>query len=194
LSSEFRCSGRSIWAYGCRNVAAFDRAVGEKGAATKVADEFQATKANEAAKFGRLQADLNDVTAREWLNTTLGNIDAIRAAAHIDPTSPTTQAVEQWQTQISERQRLAASGTLRAQASADDASAEYLRTAGAFAQQQSYLKAGIDVLGAASKWSGSAGAGSLGTGGMGLPAGAAAGGLYQGRFSPDIQIQYCRGR
>jgi hypothetical protein len=150
----------------------------QKGAATQAADEFQANKANEAAKYGRLQADLNDTTYRERLNTTLGNIDAIRAAAHVDPTSPTTAAVEQWQTQISERQRLAASGTLRAQASADDASAEYLRKKGAYAQQEGYLNAATDVAGAASKWGGSAGGGSLGSGGMGLPAGAATGGLY----------------
>src|SRR3979409_1589014 len=76
----------------------------EKGAATQASDEFQADQATEHAKFGRLQADLADTTARERLNTSLGNIDAIRAAAHVDPTSPTTQAVEQWQTQISERQ------------------------------------------------------------------------------------------
>jgi hypothetical protein len=150
----------------------------EKGAATQAADNFQADKATEAAKFGRLQADLSDTTMTEKLNTTLGNIDAIRAAAHVDPTSPTTGAVEQWQTELSERQRLAAGGTLRAQASADDASAEYLRKAGAFAQQQSYLNAGIDVLGAASKWGGTGSGGSLGSGGMGLPSGAATGGLY----------------
>jgi hypothetical protein len=117
----------------------------EKGAATQASDEFQADKANEAAKFGRLQADLTDTTSRERLNTTLGNIDAIRAAAHVDPTSPTTSAVEAWQTQISERQRLAASGTQRAQAATDDASANYLRQAGQFAQTQGYLNAGIDV-------------------------------------------------
>lgn len=117
----------------------------EKGAATQSSDEFQADKAAENAKFGRLQADLSDATSRERLNTTLGNIDAIRAAAHVDPTSPTTGAVEQWQTEISERQRLATSGTLRSQASADDASAAYLKEAGQFAQTQGYLQAGIDV-------------------------------------------------
>jgi hypothetical protein len=148
----------------------------EKGAATQSADEFQADKATEAAKFGRLQADLNDTTSRERLNTTLGNIDAIRADAHVDPTSPTTAAVEQWQTQISERQRLATSGTLRAQASEDDASAAYLRSAGAFAQKQSYLTAAARVAGADFALGSSSGG--LGTGGMGLPAGAATGGLY----------------
>lgn len=117
----------------------------EKGAATQSADDFKAAQANEAAKFGRLQADLSDTTSHERLNTTLGNIDAIRAAAHVDPTSPTTAAVEDWQTQISERQRLATSGTLRSQANTDDASADYLRKAGQFAQEQGYLNAGIDV-------------------------------------------------
>jgi hypothetical protein len=150
----------------------------EKGAATQASDEFQADKATEAAKFGRLQADLTNTTALERINTTLGNIDAIRAAAHVDPTSPTTAAVEDWQTEISNRQRLAAVGTLRSQASADDASAAYLRKAGSFAQSQAYLSAAVGVAGAASKWGGVAGGGSLGTGGMGLPAGAATGGLY----------------
>lgn len=123
----------------------------EKGAATQSSDEFQADKATQNAQFGRLQADLNDTTAREKLNTTLGNIDAIRAAAHVDPTSPTTGAVEQWQTEISERQRLATSGTLRTQAATDDASATYLRQSGQYAQSQGYLNAGIDILGGVAK-------------------------------------------
>jgi hypothetical protein len=166
-------SGTSLLALG---LSAF--ADVEKGAGQQAADNFQADRATEAAKFGRLQADLADTTAHEKLNVQLGNIDAIRAAAHIDPTSPTTAAVEQWQTEISERQRLATSGTLRAQAATDDASAAYLRKLGSYAQQQGYLNAGIDILGGASKWGGGAGGGSLGTGGMGLPAGAATGGLY----------------
>jgi hypothetical protein len=147
----------------------------EKGAATQASDEFQADKAAEHAKFGRLQADLADTSYREKLNTTLGNIDAVRAASHVDPTSPTTQAVEGWQTEISNRQRLAAVGTERAQAASDDASAAYLRQAGQFAQQQGYLSAAARVAGANFALGSS---NNLGTGGMGLPAGAATGGLY----------------
>jgi hypothetical protein len=80
-------------------------------------------------------------------------------------------AVEQWQTEISERQRLAAVGTLRAQAATDDASADYLRKAGSYAQRQAYLNAGIDDLGAASN--GAVLAGAEVSAPVGLPAGAA---------------------
>jgi hypothetical protein len=147
----------------------------EKGAATQSSDEFQAAKATQAAQVGRLQADLTDTTSHERLNTTLGNIEAVRSAAHIDPTSPTTAAVEQWQTQISERQRLATSGTLRTQAAADDANAAYLTQAGQFAQTQGYLSAAARVAGANFALGSSS---NLGSGGVGLPAGAATGGLY----------------
>jgi hypothetical protein len=51
---------------------------------------MQAERAERAAQFGKLQATLADTTMRENLNTTLSNIDVIRAAAKIDPTSPTT--------------------------------------------------------------------------------------------------------
>jgi hypothetical protein len=64
---------------------------------------------------------------------------------------------------------------LRAQASADDASAAYLKQAGEFAQQQGYLSAAARVAGADFALGSS---NSLGGGGMGLPAGAATGGLY----------------
>jgi hypothetical protein len=123
----------------------------EKGDATASANQFQADKATDAAKFGRLQADLTNTTATEKLNSTLGNIDAIRAAAHVDPTSPTTAAVEDWQTEISNRNRLAAEGTIESQASSDAASADYLAKAGAFAQLQGYLGAGVDVTAGVSK-------------------------------------------
>jgi hypothetical protein len=63
-----------------------------------------------------------------------------------------------------------------AQAATDDASADYLRKAGAFAQQQGYLGAAARIAGADFALGSSSG--NLGTGGMGLPSGAATGGLY----------------
>src|SRR5438093_1112218 len=53
---------------------------------------MQADRASRAAEFGKLQASLTDTVLRENLNVTLGNIDVMRAAAHVDPTSPTTAA------------------------------------------------------------------------------------------------------
>jgi hypothetical protein len=119
----------------------------EQGEGVKAADEMQAAQAERAAEVGRTQADLTDTVYRERLNTTLGNIETIRAAGNVDPSSPTTAAVEDWNRMISDRERMAASGTQREQAATDDASARYLRSAGDFAVRQSYIGAGATVAG-----------------------------------------------
>lgn len=138
-----------------------------KGEGEKSADDFRADQAEQAARFGREQADLTDVTMRERLNTTLANIDSIRAAAHIDPTSPTTTAVEEWQRTLSDRQRTAAVVSQKAQADSDEASAAYLRKAGDFALTQSYIGAAGGVLSGVAKGVGPGGSYSLGSGGSG---------------------------
>lgn len=122
-----------------------------KGQATKAADEFQASRAERAAQFGKLQADLTDTAMREQLNTTLANIDVIRSAARVDPTSPTTAAIEAREGAVSDRQRTAALLSIRSQVSEDEASARYLREAGDYALNQSYLDAGIKIASAAGK-------------------------------------------
>lgn len=122
-----------------------------KGEGTKAADDFQAERAERAAKFGRTQADLADVTMRDELNTTLSNIDVIRAAGRVDPTSPTTAAVGARQALVSDRQRNAAVLSQRGQADEDDASARYLRQAGDYALSSSYIDAGTKIAGAAAK-------------------------------------------
>lgn len=123
-----------------------------KGQGVKAADDFKAAQAEQAAEFGRLQATLTDTTMRERLNTVIGNIEAVRAAGHVDPTSPSVGAVEDWQTKISDRQRIAQDVTLRSQAASDDAAAAYLRKAGDFAVTQSYLQAGTDIAGGYAKY------------------------------------------
>lgn len=116
-----------------------------KGSGTQAADNFQADRAARAAEFGQTQALLTDTTDRENLNTTLGNIEVVRAAAGIDPTSPTTEALMDRSTELSNRQRMAAVGSIKAQSAEDLASADYLRKVGDFAVTQSYLSAGADV-------------------------------------------------
>lgn len=123
----------------------------EKGKGQKAADEFQAAQAEQAAKFGRLQSDLTDTTMHEQFNTTLGNIEAIRAAGNIAPGSPTTGVIEDWNRMLSDRQRTAAVLTARSQAATEDESAAYLRKAGSYAQQMSYLSAGGKIAGAIGK-------------------------------------------
>lgn len=122
-----------------------------KGSGTKAANEMQADRAERAAEFGRVQVDLSDATMRENLNTTLGNIDAIRAAGRIDPSSPTTAALEDRQRQIGERQRSAAALNIRSQVSEDEASADYLRKAGDYALLQGGIGAAAGFTGAIGK-------------------------------------------
>lgn len=121
------------------------------GSATQASDEFQADKAERAAKFGELQATLTDTSMLQKLNTTLGNIETVRAAANADPNSPTGAALFQRSEDIGDTQRMAAVGSQRAQSAEDLASADYLRRAGDFAVTQSYLKAGTDVASALAK-------------------------------------------
>lgn len=132
------------------------------GQAQKSAADFKAAQAEQAAKFGRLQADLTDVTMRENLNKTLYNIDAIRAGGNVDPSSPTTAAIEAHNTELSDRQRTAQLVSLRSQADADEASAHYLRQAGDFALTTSYITAGAQVAGGIAKGFGPQGSFNLG--------------------------------
>lgn len=122
-----------------------------KGQGAKSSYEAQADRAARAAEFGKLQAEQTDLHFRDELNTTLGNIDVIRAAAHIDPTSPTTAAVEDRQRMLSDRQRMTSLLSIKSQVSEDEASSAYLRKAGDFALTQSYIKAGVDAVGAVGK-------------------------------------------
>lgn len=129
-----------------------------KGQGIQAADEMQAAQAQQAAEFGRTQATLTDATMRERLNTTLANIDAVRAAGHVDPTSPTTASIEDWQKEISRRQQLTSDVSLRSQAATEEASAVYLKSAGEFALTQGYLGAAADIAGGLSKGLGKGGA------------------------------------
>jgi hypothetical protein len=122
-----------------------------KSQGINAANQFQADQADRAAEFGRLQAGLTDTTMRERLNTTIANIDAIRASGNVDPSSPTTAAVEDWNRMISDRQRTAAVLSQRGQADADSASARYLRQAGAYALTQGTNAAFLDVAGGLAK-------------------------------------------
>lgn len=133
-----------------------------KGEGEKSADDFKAARADEAAKFGRMQADLTDTTDRQQLNITLANIDAIRASGNIDPRSPTGAAIEDQSIMRSDTQRMAKVGTLRAQAASDEAGARYLREAGDFALSNSYIAAAAGVAGGVAKGLGPSGSFSLG--------------------------------
>lgn len=117
-----------------------------EGQGNKAASDYKAARLEQAARYGRVAAEQTDGQLTEQLNTTLGNIDAIRAAADIDPTSPTTAAIRERQSFVADRQRTTSVNNMLRQAAQSEADANYMRRAGEFALKQSYLKAGIRVV------------------------------------------------
>lgn len=103
---------------------------------TSSQDLMQASQADTAAEFGKLQADMTDAGARDQLRTMLGNITTARAAGGADLTSPTTAALEGHVTGISDMNRTAAEASINAQTATEKASADYLRQASEFALTQ----------------------------------------------------------
>lgn len=122
-----------------------------KGEGTKSADDFKAAQLERSAVYGKLKAEQTDGQMSEQLNTTLGNIDVIRAASNNDPTSPTGIAVKQRQEFLGDRSRTIQVDSILAQAAQDQADANYMRDAGDFALKSSYLDAATGVAQGAAK-------------------------------------------
>ena len=110
-----------------------------QGSGTQAADDYQANKQRVAAEYARGAAAETDSQMRENLNVSLENIDAIRSAAGIDPTSPTTAALKQRAGMIADRQRSIQVGNIMAQAAQDESDANYLQQAGSFAYTQGII-------------------------------------------------------
>jgi hypothetical protein len=104
-----------------------------QGEGAQAADQYQAQKAEVAAQYAKTAATQTDAQMRENLNTQLGNIDAVRAASNVDPTSPTSQAVRDRTAFIGDRSRSIQVGNIMAQASQDEADSQYLNSAGSYA-------------------------------------------------------------
>src|ERR1700677_403674 len=86
---------------------------------TASADEYQATKLETAATYGDLKAVQTGAQMTRNLNTTLGNIDAVRAAANTDPNSPTGAAVRDNQEAIGNQNRAITVDSILAQSTQD---------------------------------------------------------------------------
>jgi hypothetical protein len=103
-------AGSSISSVGLQTYATLLQAQG-----TATADTFQADRLTTAAKYGEVKADQTGAQATRNLTTTLGNIDAVHAAAHSDPSSPTGAAFRDNQEMIGNQQRGIAVGNIDAQ-------------------------------------------------------------------------------
>jgi hypothetical protein len=116
--------GNSLLSIG---LSAYSTMLKAEGAAA--ANEWQAAKLENAAKYGELKAVQTGAQMSRSLNTTLGNIEAVRAAARADPNSPTGAAIFDEQEQIGTEQRQTVVGSILAQASQDRADAKYYKSA-----------------------------------------------------------------
>jgi hypothetical protein len=122
-----------------------------RGKGTQAADEYKAASLERSAQYGKLAAAETGGQMTEHLDATLANIDAVRAAAHADPTSPTGAAVRDTEEYIGTRSRNIAVLNLQAQADQEVADADYLRKAGKFAMGMGELGAVASLAGGLSK-------------------------------------------
>ena len=93
------------------------------------ADVYKAEVLEEQAQYGKLKATQTNAQMTRNLAITLGHIDAVRAAAHTDPTSPTGAAVRGVTEQIGEERKGIAVENIMQQVRMDEANAAYLRNA-----------------------------------------------------------------
>jgi len=139
-SSGGGASGGSIASIGLQTYATLLKA---QGVAT--ADQYQADRLEKAAQYGEVKAAQTSAQMTRSLTTTLGNIDAVRAAANADPSSPTGAAFRDNQEMIGNEQRGIAVGNIEAQVAQDRADAAYYRQASSDAMLSGYISAGANA-------------------------------------------------
>lgn len=96
-----------------------------EGQGKAAAYQYQEDRAQRMALAARTSADQTDSFLRGELQTTLGNINAIRAAANTSSNAPTALAISENERDESERQRRIRVGNLRAQATQYERDASY---------------------------------------------------------------------
>jgi hypothetical protein len=117
-----------------------------KGIGTSSADTFRAEELQREAEFKGLEATQTNAQMIRNLGITLGNIDAVRAASHDNPTSPTGAAVRDYTEMVGTEQKNIKVDSILAQAREDEASAAYLRSASTTALLSGGIDAGAGIL------------------------------------------------
>jgi hypothetical protein len=96
---------------------------------TEQADIYKAEVLEQQAQYGELKATQTNAQMTRNLAITLGHIDAVRAAAHTDPTSPTGAAVRGMTEEIGTQKKGIAVENILQQVRMDEANAAYMRNA-----------------------------------------------------------------
>ncbi len=145
-------------------------------------DIYKSELLQRQAEYGELKATQVGAQLTRNLGVTLGNIDAIRAAARTDPTSPTGAAVRGCAEATGIEQRNIQVASIEQQAREDEANAAYLRYASGQALLAGNVSAISDILRGTAR--ALPGLGGLGGGGAGVNPDSIAGRIaYAGSIS-----------
>jgi hypothetical protein len=140
-SAAQNSSGASLAAAGFQ---AFGDIVSSRGIAA--ADTFKANMLQANAQRGQVAAVQAGASESEKLANTLGNIDAVRAAARTDPTSPTGAAVRDWSETLGNTQKSITIDNIMAQSRQQQDEAAFLKASAKTALLSGYINAGADTL------------------------------------------------
>lgn len=130
-------------------LSAYSTMLQAKGTAD--ADNFQSDKLESAATYGDLKAAQTGGQMTRQINTTLGNIDAVRAAANSDPNSPTGAAVRDNQETIGDNQKNIAVDSILAQSTQGRNDAAYYKSAASNALFAGDISAASGIAGGLAK-------------------------------------------
>ena len=117
--------GMSLAATGFKMLGDYVSSRGEVAGKT-----FEAELEEQKAQYGRLKADQTNAQMTRNLAISLGHLDAIRAAGHGDPASPTNVAVRGFKEEVGTEAKGITVENILQQSRMDEAQAAYLRTQG----------------------------------------------------------------
>ena len=149
----------SLAATGFKMLGDYVSSRAEAGAAT-----YKSELLEQEAEFGRLKATQTNAQMTRNLAITLGHVDAVRSAMHVDPTSPTGAAVRGEMEATGQMRKDITVENILQQTRMDEANAAYMRSQ----VSNALLSGNIAMLGDA--FQGMAGA-------LGGPGGGGAGGV-----------------
>jgi hypothetical protein len=112
---------------------------------TAAADVFRAQELEQQAQYGELKATQTNAQMTRNLAITLGHLDAIRASAHTDPSSPTGAAIRGFKEERGTEAKDITVENILQQSRMDEANAAYMRSAASNA----LLAGDINMLGTA---------------------------------------------
>ena len=140
---------------------------------------YEAQVKEQEAEYGRLKATQTNAQLTRNLAITLGHVDAVRAAMHTDPSSPTGAAVRGEMEATGQMRKDITVENILQQVRMDEANAAYMRSQ----SSNALLSGDIAMLGDAFKgMSGALG----GPGGGGAAGGAPGTSPYAGQSSADV--------